>query len=72
MSVINLVQLGDRDRLADKLGEYKGRESLNRAVNLRSKAGYTALDMAAVLGRGALIDLLIESGAAVNVSNKSG
>ena len=72
MSFTSLVELGDLDQLADKLEESKEEESFKLKINQRNKDGYTALDMAALLGRRALLDLLTDGGADINASNKSG
>lgn len=76
MSILSIVESGDQDRLAKRLVESQGDESLKESfkgeVNYRSKTGLTPLDTTAVLGRKSLLDLLIESGADINATNKSG
>ena len=63
--VFDHVESGDRDGLLELLeGECD--------LGARDKHGRTALDLAALLGRGEIAQLLVEKGADVNLANASG
>ena len=71
MSLFDLVELGDTGQLAEKLQEL----NLSRELLCsRNEQGHTPLDLAALLGRLELLNLLIECGGPelINAANKSG
>jgi len=74
VDIVSLVEEGNYEQLAEKLGEGESDEKEGKKVNVnqRSKTGYSPLDMAALLGRKPLLELLLEQGADVNAANKSG
>ena len=75
MDILSLVEEGKYDQLVEKIEEGKENEegeAKKLDLNRRSKAGYSPLDMAALLGRKPLLELLLDNGADVNSSNKSG
>ncbi len=73
MDILSLVEDGKYEKLVEKLEEGRTEEGETRInLNQRSKAGYSPLDMAALLGRKSSLELLLENGADVNSANKSG
>lgn len=64
-SVFELVESGDRDRLLELL---EGESDLSA----RDKGGRTALDLASLLGKAEVAQVLVDKGANVNLQNKSG
>ena len=74
VDIVSLVEEGKYEQLVETLGESDNgdKEGVKLNVNLRSKCGYSPLDMAALLGRRPLMELLLEHGADVNAANKSG
>lgn len=71
MSVLTLVELGDKNKLGEKLEELK-EQSSSKELHERSAQGHSPLELAALLGNKELVLLLVEHGADVNSCNKSG
>ncbi len=70
LSLQTLVELGDKKQLLEKLEESK--RSTSKELYERTPQGHTALDVAALLGRRDMLQLLLEYGAELNGANKSG
>ena len=66
-TIFQLVELGKKEDLAERLEE-EGSDDLK----VRDEQGKTALDLAAILGRDEMAQLLMGRGAEVNLTNKSG
>lgn len=71
MALIALIEKGDRELLVKKLEDIKGQNSSKELLE-RTQHGHTPVDLAALLGKKELLELLLEHGAEVNSANKSG
>lgn len=73
MSLQSLVERGEKQQLREKLQEAKGKTgSTVKELFERNQQGHTPLDLAALLGRHEMLQLLLEHGAEVDGANKSG
>lgn len=71
MSLLSLVESGDREKLVQKLESISAGNS-TKEFSERNIQNLNALDLAAVLGRQDLLGLLLDFGADINSANKSG
>ena len=69
----SLVECGETQQLRNKLEEARGKSGTTmKELYERNQQGHTPLDLAALLGRYEITQLLLEHGAEVNGANKSG
>ncbi len=71
MSLLALVESGNKEALLQKLESMKASNSSKEFCE-RSLQNHNALDLAALLGRQELLEMLIDYGADINSMNKSG
>ena len=71
MSLMCVVEKGEKELLLEKLEEIKAQNS-SRELLERNQYGHAPLDIASLLGKDDLVQLLIEHGAEINGANKSG
>lgn len=70
-SIQSLVEHREKEQLRDKLQEARGKSGA--AIKFeRNQQGHTPLDLAALLGRHEILELLLEYGAELDGANKSG
>lgn len=71
VSLMCVVEKGDKELLLEKLEEIKAQNSSKELLE-RNQYGHGPLDIASLLGKKDLVQLLLEHGAEVNSANKSG
>lgn len=71
MSLLSLVESGDKEKLLQKLESISTGNS-TKEFSERNTQNLNALDLTAVLGRQNLLELLLDYGADINSANKSG
>lgn len=71
MAVVGLVESGDKEQLEKKLEELKAKNCAKELYE-RNLYGHSPIDLAALLGREDLLQLLLDNGVEVNSVNKSG
>ena len=71
MSLLSLVERGDREGLLQLLESISASNS-TKEFGERNAQNLNAVDLAALLGRQELLELLLDHGADVNSTNKSG
>lgn len=73
LSLQSLVERGEKLQLQDKLMEGKKKTgSTIKELIERNQQGHTPLDLAALLGRVEIAQVLLEYGAELDSANKSG
>lgn len=71
MSLLSVVESGDKQQLAERLAEFRDK-SASKELSERNQHGHSPLDLAAILGHHQLLQLLLDHGADLNATNKSG
>ena len=68
-SIFSLVESGDKEALVQRLQES---EDVQKELSTKNSRGKTPLDIAALLGKADIAQVLVDNGAELNKVNKSG
>lgn len=68
-SIFSLVESGDKEALVQRLQES---EDVQKELSTKNNRGKTPLDIAALLGKADIVQVLVDNGADLNRANKSG
>ena len=68
-SIFSLVESGDKEALVQRLQES---EDVQKELSTKNSRGKTPLDIAALLGKADIAQVLVDNGADLNKVNKSG